>query len=141
MKSNELDKLKEISLKIRGEVSTKYTKRFGSDLGGCCAIASGIMFNRLKNEFPSIKIVMSEDNNNFCHCFLLYKKYIIDITATQFGAQDICIFKDEKKDDSSELWFWYGKRTYFNDVKKLKKHQNKNGWPSEQIYWSEHYRN
>jgi hypothetical protein len=141
MKSNELNRLTEITKKMRVDVFTKYRKRFGNDLCGCCAIASGIMFERLKKEFPSVEIVMSERSGGDSHCFILYKEYIFDITASQFGCPDVCIFKQEKFEmEESGHWFWYGDRTYFNDVKKLKEYQNEGRWPYEQIYWSDYYK-
>lgn len=147
MKTIELNKLKETTQPIRHKIFIKYRSRFGEDLGGCCAIASGILFEHLRKDFKGIKIVMSEEHGGggCSHCFLVYKNYIIDVTATQFGhIETILIFKDDKKkfDDSEwDYWYWYGRRKYFHDVKSLKKYQKRYNWPAEQLYWSNHYKN
>jgi hypothetical protein len=122
MKSNEIEKLIEVIRPIRLKIYLKYQSRFGDDLGGCCAIASGILFEQLSQNFKNIKIVIStEINDSGCsHCFLIYKGYIIDITATQFGHnKEILIFKDDKKSVKryDSRWYWYGKREIFKSVK------------------------
>jgi len=72
-------------------------------------------------------------------------KYVVDVTATQFGeTESVCLFEfgKHKKKKQNELWYWYSKNMVcYPNSNVLKKEQKRNNCPVEQIYWSNKYLN
>jgi hypothetical protein len=144
----DLEKIREIGMKIRQVCLEKYKKRFSSSLAECCAIASGRLYKELVKEGfkPVIVETTYPIDNQYGHCYILVNGYVLDVTATQFGqSEPVCFFeygihKTEK--EKFDFWYWYSdKQRYFNSLKELRNEQFKNNWPWEQIYWSDKYCN
>jgi len=131
MRRSELKKVEEIAKKVREKVVKKYRRKFGNDLCGCCAIASGLLHTELLKNSITSKIAMVNLKSGGSHCFVIYKGYIVDVTASQFQQDDICIFNDRKHRNGND-WFWYGRRRIYHSAKDLRKSQLKD-WPKEQI--------
>lgn len=80
---------------IRGDVVFPGSENFPL---GCCGNASIILLNRLKiNDFNQIETKVNMWFNNQSHCWLTYKKYIIDITIDQFESKEVLDFIIEEK--------------------------------------------
>lgn len=92
-----------------------------ADLEGLCAIASVKLFNELQKE--GIKATIVEGD---CHAFVMYKGYVIDVTAEQFGEPFIVC----RPFVSTE---WWEVQAYFKTVKSFIAHQKRVGWPDDQI--------
>jgi hypothetical protein len=138
------EKIREIAEKVRKSCLKKYKSRFPDTLEGCCSIASGRLFKELsKNGFHPIIVEVDNDSEMCCHCFIICNGYLVDITATQFDQDPICIFrrKIHNNDQRNEFWYWYWKkRIYYHSVHELKKKQLRDGWDKDQVYWSRNYK-
>lgn len=78
----------DLALEVRLVVADVLDDRFVSSMAGACAIASYALYRvynsrRYKTSFVSGSYGWED------HCFLLRSGYVIDITATQFGAFDL----------------------------------------------------
>ena len=76
------DEIYEVAVKTRKQAE-KFAKRekFPADLNGCCFWASRELFKNLKRLNYRVGLAMNEG-----HSFVIYGKYLIDLTATQFGV-------------------------------------------------------
>jgi hypothetical protein len=117
------------------EWAEQYAKRyyFASDLCGLCARASAKLFRMLTEaEVGDIVLVETTTELRGSHCFVLYQdRYILDVTATQFGYEDdIMIIDTWKLDGVPYHWVIENK---FDNVKGLRKFQKTTGWPDSQV--------
>lgn len=96
--------------------------RWDEDLGGMCAIASFTLCKALRKQ----KI----DKVRFCasdrHCFVTVRDHIVDITASQFGEEPICILPS-KREDLPYYWQPKHKIRRLTDVHRILK-----TWPLTQ---------
>jgi len=80
-------KILKIAYRVRREcenIQSNNSDCFPPDLGGLCAISSVKLHKELEKSGIKTEIAITKT-----HCFLLFKgKYVIDITATQFGFKE-----------------------------------------------------
>lgn len=96
--------------------------RAGKRLNGLCAIASVYLHNRLKE--PGFKAEIAINDK---HCFVLFNHHVIDITATQFGLESVCIVHINLVKKS----FWLIEDE-FDSADDVRHYQAMNGWPCDQ---------
>jgi len=133
---NQLSEVKKIAHKARKwteKIAEKYPNEFGEDLNCLCGVASAKLVWMLKQEGIKARIASS-----YCHAFVLWKDYVIDITATQIshGRKKVEIFKQSiiEHMDVKNL-YWYDIKDIFDSVSGFIKHQRYNDeWPHEQRY-------
>lgn len=101
----------------------EYPHAFGSDLSCMCGIANFELFKRLKRR--RFRVFM---RSNSIHCFLEWGKYVLDITATQFGDYPAVAIVDPKARRGEE--FWYKRSRRLGNLRKAKQWFSQ--WPSEQ---------
>jgi len=91
--------LRKIATKVRKQAEDLQdeTKHWCGDLGEMCAIASMMLYKRLKKEGYRPAIVVG-----FGHVYVYCKGYFIDITATQFGPYPKVIVRKEMPNED----FW-----------------------------------
>lgn len=78
---------KEIFYQVAKDVRKRMRRsRWYPSLTGCCAICSYRIFKRLKELGYKPAFV-----ENYYHCFVLCDKYLIDVTASQFGFGEIYV--------------------------------------------------
>lgn len=100
---------------------------FPYNLEGMCAIVSGELSKRL-----SIIGIPHEIALNDHHAFVLYNKYVVDISATQFGIDDpvwIAPLATARKNKSG--WWKIVKR--LPNAIQLVTYQHRVGWAEDQI--------
>ena len=121
-------KIRDITYAVRSWAE-KYAQKnhFPDDLCGMCGIASVKLWKELNKANFKITIVCNDE-----HVFLESKKYIIDITATQYGIKEHLIVKKNIRRKS----FWAAD-FIFADPDDFIQHQKKVGWPNDQIYDAE----
>jgi hypothetical protein len=95
---------------------------YSDDLLCMCSIVSKELFERLKQYKYKCQLAY-----NYKHCFVLYRGYILDLTATQFGDYpEIYITRKFK-------FPFHHIQKIFNTSKALTNYQKRNGWPINQI--------
>ena len=98
-----------------------------------CAIAAAELFRRLNRDGHPVKLAMArrtEFGRLDAHVFVVYKdKYILDITATQFGYEPVEVrwFRN-----FMHPWFWKAADIYPDDVE-LEMAQVRIGWSPLQL--------
>lgn len=97
------------------------------DLCGLCATASSRLWTLLQKKGVPSKLHMV-DVNNYCHVFVVCEGMIIDVTATQFGEDDICIVEHKSRAE----WFWKSS-TAFHTPQDLRDNQISTGWVVSQV--------
>lgn len=127
------DKLRAVAKAVREEVVRKNEDEelgFGDYLEGMCAVASVILFQKLKdNQFDPRIAYALHNNEEEAHVFCIVDDLIVDVTATQFGFFDVEILKIGCP--HSQRWFWKPVRK-FATVEELVIRQKKDGWPRHQ---------
>ena len=124
MHKTHLKKIK--SLAEQAREWSEYTARkhgFHYDLNGFCGIAAANLFLLLKREGYFVKLAVSEE-----HAFVVWKEYIIDVTASQFSHPNICIKKIKEVDEVHES-YWTIDQTYNTFVEFVEEQKQ---WPHEQ---------
>lgn len=119
-----MDKLLSICQKVRKKIEKLSREVDFSDdtLAGLCGIASGYLFLALQKAGIKAKIAVSE-----IHAFILVEDQIVDITASQFGLEDICIVDTKTAiEDFWEIEF------VFKTLRGFINHQRE--WLTEQRY-------
>lgn len=112
----------QIAKQVRKTIERTQSKtRFWSkDLCGACAVASTILAERLiEAGFKDAKICIATEGFG-SHCFVYVNKHIVDITATQFGLDKVCVVPIATK---NRPWHWKPNKTipvhkadtYFHD--------------------------
>jgi len=128
MSKTELDKVKQIALRVRewAEVVRENTPQSDSygwydDLCGMCAICSYELARRLKRAgfYPRVHV-------NESHSFVRVNKVIVDVTATQFGYRERVLIRSKSPGD----WWNDGRSFRFGDKRGMKRAFR--GWPKEQ---------
>jgi hypothetical protein len=105
------------------------------DLAGMCARCSGRLYTELKEHGIRTIICESEytDTSSYIdfdgnHVFLMWKEYVIDVTATQFGKYPKVMIRKLYTLSKRQ---WEVRRTH-KDTKSLHKYQVSTGWPPDQ---------
>lgn len=123
------DKIFEIATEVRAwsELIQKQTSSlYGENLCGLCAISSARLFSRLKEENIIVKIAYNDR-----HCFLLTEdNYVVDVTATQFGFQNVITI--EPYNEILCLSTAYEIKELHDSPIALRSCQLKNNWPYHQ---------
>jgi len=134
-----LQEIIQIAHNIRAELEKSLEDEFSGvfygDLTGMCAIATSKLFQKCVERNFDVKIAY---NHN--HVFLRYKRYVIDITATQFGSKfkkvEVRPLKEMRQLKTSQPnWgktYWDVKER-FSSVEDLRAHLFKENWPKYQI--------
>jgi hypothetical protein len=92
------------------------------DLSSYCAIAAGKLCSMLQEAGVDAKIA-----NNDSHAFVLVDDYIVDITATQFGAPKKVMLVTAKMGTRFK-WFWEIDKVHLNKTA-FRSSQRLQGWP------------
>lgn len=98
-------------------------------LRGFCAVGAAKLYSSLQEEGFNARLVMAE-NYNHAHFFVKLNNCVLDITATQFGHEEvICI---PAKSVQKREWYWQAK---FHIESPLEMHQMQlhEDWPEAQI--------
>jgi len=104
------------------EVQAQFPFDYGDDLCGLCAVASKELFTRLKaNGFKDVLIACND-----CHCFVIYKGRVLDVTATQFRKPAIYI--------SRNISGYWNAETIFDNIEDINNFQQEVGWHDTQIW-------
>jgi hypothetical protein len=106
----------------------------GEDLCGMCAIAAAELWGKLNRKNIEATIIVNETET---HCFCLVDDLVVDVTATQFGYQEVFIASIdellvlEETKNKLDIFPWtYGYE--FQDRKKFVEYQRATGWPASQ---------
>ena len=101
------------------------------NLCGLCAIASSRLWQNLQMRGIKSRLMMSNlERHSFYHVFVEHDGLLIDVTATQFGEEEIVI----KPIETSSECPWYWEPMYvFDTPVALQQHQNETDWVHEQI--------
>jgi hypothetical protein len=94
------------------------------DMCGLCGVAAVQLWQELKKDGIRATIACHD-----YHAFVLYKEYIIDVTATQFNLPKVLIRKRNRFDRED-----YEHTHTFRSAKRFIEHQQLSGWPEDQIY-------
>lgn len=94
---------------------------FPSCLTGLCAIGSAKLHESLKNAGFSSMI-----GYNSNHCFVIYKDFVLDVTATQFGEKSPVMIAPRKQ------WRFHKEERLFSNIIDLKHFQQQTGWVESQ---------
>lgn len=94
------------------------------DLGGMCGIAAVRLLKELYREGVRGRIVEGDG-----HAFVMYKDYILDVTATQFDGPRI-VLRKYRPDEPA----WWHARNAFRSSKLFMEHQVRTHWSTDQIY-------
>ena len=102
------------------------------DLSCWCAICSFKIFKILRNITKQVYFAIVDGGCCcHCHCFVIYKNKMIDVTATQFGEKENIVIDDIDTIQYSKKWYWdKSLMKKFASVKAIKKEMNK--WPEDQ---------
>ena len=103
-----------------------------SSLGGWCAICSYHIFKKLRSIGKRSYFVVINKEGKGSHCFVLYKKFIIDVTATQFShVKEAVIIEDVENLQHPNQWYWNKSlMTKINRTSAIK--EALANWPSDQ---------
>lgn len=106
---------------------------FPPNLTGMCALGSVALFKRLKFDLKidDIKFIVGSykipgDWYTYCHCWLRYKDYVIDITASQFDEIRNSIVID--KESNAFYLEKFSNRRVYEDIANIKAYFDKAGW-------------
>lgn len=82
-----LKEFKLLGIQARNFVwSLKDQIRMDDDFGCGCAVTSYVLKKLVNRKYPTAPIDLAVgEYNNTCHCWLFFRKKVIDPTATQFG--------------------------------------------------------
>lgn len=106
-------------------------------LSGMCAIASTKIKLLLNNKNIDSKICVGE-----AHCFVKHGRYILDVTASQFGYPNIFCIKTHTRDYRDFITEYPKYTCYkhwrivrkFDKVDEFLEYQFRVNWPETQIY-------
>ncbi len=99
---------------------------FHDDLRGMCAVASAELFRRLEENQIGAVFACNPD-----HCFIVCKDYyLLDVTASQFGEDDVVLIQDYESIDPVNYPYWQVSDCY-NSISELLTYQ-KVKWPARQ---------
>ena len=101
---------------------------FPDDLCGVCAIASGELWRRLADARIKSQIYRDYEHS---HCFIVCDNHIVDVTASQFGQENIVIKHVNDRTDKEINYYW-NMAKFYNTVKDFKIYQTKVKWAKEQ---------
>jgi hypothetical protein len=125
----------EIALEVRSWCEKEADKSSReSTLMGFCAIGSAELYRRLKKQGVEAEIHMY-CGEECSHVYLLVDDHVVDITATQFDEfryEPVLIVHSKV----AEQHYFYQSFETFRDVKALRKYQNDNKWPRNQVAYT-----
>lgn len=101
---------------------------FERSLSCFCTIGARRLFTELKREKLKPMIAICEEPEDDCHAFVICDKYLVDVTASQFGKENIFI----KKTNQKEPHPWEVHIT-FTSTRNFIKYLRRTNWPEEQI--------
>lgn len=111
----------------RQQVTEIAAARQRHDLCGMCAIAAAVLHARLvKHGLHAWFVVWHGDGHG--HCYVECGDYLIDITASQFGRNEIEIVRKDAKPDEV---YWQG-QIPFGHLHQLRAHLTCQGWTEDQ---------
>lgn len=120
-------------LEVLAVIVRRWAERraWDDELCGMCARASAQLWRRLRRAGIKAMLGYAERHRNRspCHVFVLCDGLVVDVTATQFGRDQIVIRRAGAA--KQEAWFWRARHT-FSDPIALNDHQVALGWPPEQ---------
>lgn len=132
---NEMQRVKRIAEKVRKAVEelAKHEAALNREgwndpvtLCGYCSRASSVLSNALAEEGIEHKIGVAAH-----HVFVLWKEYVVDVTATQFGESPVIIETKSEMDCKRFPRNWEVCEI-LNDSKELEEFQKKWNFPIEQ---------
>lgn len=131
---------------VRNSLWDKYPRQISEDYGGECGRAAYLLHRVVPD---SVLIfgswIEADGRSGGCHCWVEYKDYIIDPTATQFdkhcrvyaikkdGVVAKAHYKEQKRGRSAVAFIddWYSPRTWKKDVLvHFNKFRKKHGLPT-----------
>lgn len=109
----------------------KHRHRYRNDMGGMCAVAAAELWRRLNKAGHDVQLAQAfRSKSKLAHVFVVYRgRYLIDITATQFGYEKVEI---RWLYNFLHPWFWKPASLYPND-EELHLDQIRYDWPSDQL--------
>jgi|SRR5689334_11094793 len=133
MKATERAKCIRIAKKIR-RWAVKYRKigYFPDDLEGMCGIAAVALMRALERHGMQARIGLSN-----CHAYVIYKGYVLDVTATQFGKAPVVCRR--QRDIYIEEDWWTTRREFKSYEDFIASQQD---WAEGQIFndqWEKRY--
>ena len=90
-----------------------------------CAICSAQVWKLLREHGYKARLVMAPG-----HVFVVYRGYLIDVTATQFLDCSPVIVRRWKGEH--DRWFWQPRKSYWS-LEMLHQRQLDEEWPEEQM--------
>jgi len=96
-----------------------------------CARGAAELFRRLKRAGLSPRLAYAYDGDCWAHIYVRCERYLIDITASQFGHPNVVV--RHTNDITNEGWYWTEVVNTFESVEDLQRTQEELGWPEEQI--------
>lgn len=112
-----------------------YNDLISDDLCGFCALSAGRTQHVLSKLGYNIKsVVVPNEEYKHCYC-LLDDALVIDLTATQFGEQEIYITTNQIEEDDLSPWFSSG-REVFDSYTDLYYELLQMGWTKKLVYYS-----
>ena len=129
-RSNRMIQVRKIAEEVRQWAEKEGRKDkylFPDDLCGMCAIAAGKLWRELTKAHIPAQIAYAEHFGDG-HCFVMVGRYIVDVTASQFGHDKVVIRVMNKG-----LSFYWQPTKMFRSVTALRREQKNDGWPREQI--------
>jgi hypothetical protein len=128
----QIDQIREIATVARAWAEHRNEQldyAYDNDLGGMCAIASAHLLTQLHG--AGFKAAHAVGNHG--HYFVMWRGWVVDITASQFSKPDVYIVRHR---DLSEEGEWK-----IEDICKtaweIRSTQLKHKWPSGQTVWAE----
>jgi hypothetical protein len=125
---SDLRKIRRLARKVR-RWADEYVARsydYSDDLCGMCAICSTKLWHLLREHGYKARIVMAVG-----HVFVVYRGYLIDVTATQFlGNCGPVVLRPWKRD--AEPYFWRPRKIYWSPEMVYQRQLDEN-WPDEQM--------
>lgn len=129
MTKEEYKKIKKVAKDVRAWSERKAeTHGFDPDLSGFCTIGTRFLFRALRKHNIPAQIALHDSDNDDCHAFALYKEWIIDITASQYGKRKVYI-KELKKENNRH---WVVNNT-FDSERKFIKYLRETDWVEGQV--------
>ena len=101
---------------------------YAASLCGLCAKASSYLHRLLTPTLFPAKLVINDK-----HCFVKVEKFVVDITATQFGIVDKVYIVEHKEVLTRSIGYYWKANHIFDTVEALVKHQKETQWPTHQI--------
>lgn len=129
-----LERVTVVAQDVRDWVELRAQRVNNYDLNGFCAIAAGQLHKKLTNIGIDAKISLRNQWGE-CHAFVVVDDHVIDVTATQFQEFEntpIVILHIKE----AEVYSFYCTDNEFKNSVELRKHQQRDKWPINQIAYA-----